>query len=404
MFICVITGFSSGMPLFVLINLLPNWFRISGLDIKTIAFFGLTGLPYSWKFLWSPILDLVGFGKLGRRRGWIVLTQILLVIAIAAFGFCNPLSDLKIITFLAALTAFCSASADIAFDAYRREILLDKELGMGTAIHINAYRISQLIPGSLSLILSSYLPWQSVFLITAAFLIPSALLALFYFPEPELVKGTPKTLKETVIEPFREFFFRLDIKYALMVLAFMFLYKFGDGLATSLQSVFVVDMGYSQTHIALVVKAAMLWATLTGALVGGVVMLKIGINRALWIFGFFQLITIPAYAWLASYGRFATIGSFELWALGLVISAEYFASGLGTAAFTSFIAKLCNPKYTATQFALFSSLTALPRTFFSAGTGWVVEKVGYESFFYICFFLALPAMFILPFIAPWREK
>ena len=385
MFICVITGFSSGMPLFVLINLLPNWFRLSGLDIKTIAFFGLTGLPYSWKFLWSPILDLVGFGKLGRRRGWIFLTQILLISSIAAFGFTDPLKDLKIISLLAAITAFCSASADIAFDAYRREILLDNELGLGTAIHINAYRISQLIPGSLALILSTYLAWQTVFLITAAFLIPSALLALFYFPEPQLSKAAPKNLKETVIEPFREFFTRLNLKYALVVLAFMVLYKLGDSLATSLQSVFVVDMGYSQTHIAVVVKASMLWATLTGALVGGIFMLKLGINKALWIFGFFQLITIPAYAWLASFGKFNSIGSFELWALGLVISAEYFASGLGTAAFTSFIAKLCNPKYTATQFALFSSLTSLPRTLFSAGTGAVVEKIGYENFFYLCF-------------------
>lgn len=403
MLICVFTGFSSGLPLYILVSLIPYWLRTEQIDLKTIGLFTLIGLPYTWKFLWSPALDRFVLPILGRRRGWILLLQLLLLLTLAGFAWLTPQQNIFAIAVLAVIVAFFSASQDIVLDAYRREILTDQELGLGNSIHVNAYRLSGLIPGSLSIFLSAYYSWQSVFLITALFMLPGIFATLLIAREPQIAVQS-RSLKENIIKPFTEFYQRKGCKGMLTVLAFMFLYKLGDTMATTLMTPFYVDMGYSSTDIALVAKNAGLWPMIIASLVGGVIMLKIGINRALWAFGLVQIITILGFAWLASFGKFTQIGTFELLALAVVVGGEYIGVGLGTAAFVAFMARETNPLYTATQLALFTSLAALPRTLIGSSAGWLIEQLGYYYFYWFCFFLAIPGMICLFWVAPFKDS
>ncbi len=374
MLICIFTGFSSGLPLYLLLNLLPAWLRSEGVDLKTIGFFALIQFPYTWKFLWSPLLDRYSIPGFGRRRGWMLLTQIGLLLTIGSLGGLSPSENIWPILWLAALLAFLSGTQDIAVDAFRREILNDNELGLGNAVHVNAYRIAGLIPGSLSLILADRLPWDQVFWITGAFMLPG--MAMAWLVSEPVVKGAPKTLRQAVTEPFHEFVGRQGWRGALMVLGFIFLYKLGDSLSTALATPFYLDMGFTKTDIGLIAKHAGLWPAVFGALLGGLWMVKLGINRALWLFGAVQLITIFGFVWLAGQGHFTSIGAYERLSLALVISGEALGVGLGTAAFVAFIARSTHPAYTATQMALFTSLAAVPRTFINASAGWLVETLG----------------------------
>lgn len=403
MLICVFTGFASGLPLYTLINLLPAWLRSEGVDLKAIGLFALIGLPYTWKFLWSPLMDRYVPPLLGRRRGWMLLTQLALIVTMAGFGLFNPAQHIWSIAALAVGVAFFSASQDIVLDAYRREILSDNELGLGNTVHINAYRLAGLVPGSLSLILADHISWDRVFLITALFMIPGLLMTL-RVSEPKLAGQAPKTLREAVVEPFHEFITRQGWQGAAWILGFIFLYKLGDSMATSLATPFYMDMGYAKSQIGLVAKHAALWPAVIGGLLGGLWMIKLGINRALWAFGVVQVLSILGFAWLASYGRFASIGAHELSMLAVVIGFEALGVGLGTAAFVAFIAKSTHPAYTATQFALFTSLAAVPRTLANASTGYIIDAIGWTSFFLLCTALALPGMVLLLKVAPWREK
>lgn len=401
MLICVCTGFASGLPLMLLVSLMPAWLRSENVDLATIGFFALIQFPYTWKFLWAPFLDRFVL-PLGRRRGWIFLTQTLLLILIGVLGSFNPQEHIKIIATISAGIAFLSATADIAIDAYRREILSDAELGLGNAIHVNAYRVASLVPGSLSLILADFMAWSSVFWITAAFMLPGMLMALCV-SEPT-VKSVPKTLKSAVVEPFKEFIERSGVQRALLILLFIFLYKVGDSLATALATPFYLDIGFSKTDIGLIAKHAALWPSVFGAMFGGLIMVKIGINRALWFFGVVQLVTILGYAWLASFGHFDNVGLYERIYLAIVISGEYLGVGLGTAAFVAFIARETNPIYTATQMALFTSLSAVPRTFVNASAGIIVENLGWTNFFIFCTILAVPGMLLLIKVAPFKQE
>jgi PAT family beta-lactamase induction signal transducer AmpG len=400
MLICVFTGFASGMPLYLLLNLLPAWLRTEGVSLKAIGLFALIQFPYTWKFLWAPLLDRFAL-PLGRRRGWILLTQGLLLVIIALLGRLSPAQDLGAIVWLAALLAFVSATADIALDAYRRELLADRELGLGNSVHVNAYRIAGLVPGSLSLILADRLPWDTVFLITALFMLPGMAMALLV-KEPAIAGGAPRTLREAVVEPFHEFITRAGLREALLILAFIFLYKLGDSMATALATPFYLDMGYAKSDIGLVAKHAGLWPAVFGGLLGGLWMVSLGINRALWLFGVVQVVSILGFAWLAWLGPQTTADAAALVRLAAVIGFEALGVGLGTAAFVAFIARATHPLYTATQYALFSSLAAVPRTFVNATTGWLVEWMGWMSFFMLCVLLALPGMALLVRVAPWR--
>jgi PAT family beta-lactamase induction signal transducer AmpG len=394
MLICVFTGFSSGLPLYILISLLPAWLRSEGVDLKAIGLFSLISLPFTWKFIWAPLFDRYS-PPLGRRRGWLLITQLALLFSIPAFGYLHAQLDIWTVAYLAAVVAFFSASQDIVLDAYRREILPDIELGLGNVIHVNAYKIAGLIPGSVSLILADHLPWHSVFVITALFMLPGLAMTLLV-KEPLLKAGAPKTLKQAVVEPFHEFISRNGIRTALTILAFIFLYKLGDSMATALATPFYLDMGFSKTEIGLVAKNAGLWASVAGGILGGLWMIQLGINRALWLFGLVQMVAILGFAWLAIAGHDVLI-------LALVIGFEAFGVGLGTAAFVAYIAQTTHPLYTATQFALFTSLAAVPRTVANAGTGFMVERMGWFHFFITCFLLAIPGMLLLYKIAPWNS-
>ena len=284
MLICVFTGFSSGLPLYILLSLLPAWLRSEHVDLRAIGLFALMQFPYNWKFLWSPLLDRYALPAFGRRRGWMLVSQIGLVVALPMFGALDPQIDLLTIALLAVTVAFLSATQDIVLDAYRREILADVELGLGNSIHVNAYRIAGLVPGSLSLILADILPWSSVFVITALFMLPGIAMTLAV-DEPRLAGALPRTLRAAVVEPFREFISRAGVRSALLMLTFMVLYKLGDSMATALATPFYLDMGFTKTEIGLIAKHAGLWPSVIGGLLGGLWMLKLGINRALWLFG-----------------------------------------------------------------------------------------------------------------------
>jgi PAT family beta-lactamase induction signal transducer AmpG len=397
MLICVFTGFSSGLPLWLLINLVPAWLRSEGLDLKTIGFFTLVQAPYTWKFLWSPLVDRYALPLLGRRRGWMLAMQVGLLATIATLGLFSPRLDVWAIVGVTTAIALLSATQDIAIDAFRREILPDHELGLGTSIHVNAYRVASLVPGALALILADHLPWSTVFVVTALFMLPGVAMTLAV-AEPALLHGRPRTLREAVVEPFHEFITRNGARAALVVLAFVFLYKLGDSMATALATPFYLDMGFTKTDIGVIAKNAGLWTSLAGGVLGGLWMVRIGINRALWLFGAVQVVSILGFAWLAHVHQPDRV------LLAFVIAFEALGVGLGTVAFTAYIARATDPRYTATQFALFTSLAVVPRALVNASTGWIVEQTGWFDFFLLCAVLALPGMALLLRVAPWRER
>jgi PAT family beta-lactamase induction signal transducer AmpG len=395
MLICVFTGFTSGLPLYVLIQLVQGWLRTEGVGLAEIGFMALVGLPYAWKFAWSPLMDRYTLPFLGHRRGWMLVTQLALFASIAAMGFLKPEQSLWTIAYLATAVAFFSASQDIVLDAYRRELLPDVELGLGNSIHVQAYRLSGLVPGALGFILADLFAWSVVFIIIAGFMLVGIVLTLV-IDEAIAEPTPPRSLREAVIEPFRDFIGRAGLKSALFVLAFLFFYKLGDNMATALQTAFFIDVGFTLTQIGAIAKTAGLVAAIGGGLMGGLVMVKLSINRALWAFGFVQIVSILGFALLSVVGA-------NPWMLGFAVAFEYLGVGLGTAALTAFIARSTNIAFAATQFALFTALAATPRTLANAVTGVIVEHVGWTHFFVLCTALAIPGMLLLLKVAPWNE-
>jgi len=420
MLICAFTGFTSGLPLYILIQLVPAWLRVEGVGLAEIGFFTLVGTPYTWKFLWSPVMDRYTLPFLGRRRGWMLASQVALFASIAAMGFLKPELSIWPIAYLAAAIAFFSASQDIVLDAYRRELLPDAELGLGNTIHVQTYRLSGLIPGSLALILADRLPWEAVFVVVAAFMAVGIALT-FVIQEAISEPSPPRTLVEAVVRPFMEFFRRKGVSSALLVLAFLFLYKLGDSMATALQTPFFIDVGFSLTAIGVIAKFSGLIAAIIGGFGGAIIMIKLGINRALWIFGLVQIISIFGFALLSEFAflteaallqesafpNFVTLrydvgaNLYMRWLLGIVVAFEYLGVGLGAAAFIAFMARTTNRTFAATQLALFTALTAVPRTLANAVTGLIVENVGWTSFFLVCVVVAIPGMLLLFKVAPW---
>jgi len=393
----LLLGFSSGLPLFTLIYLIQAWLAKSGVDLKSLGLFALVGFPYTFKFLWAPFMDRYSIGQLGRRRGWMVVTQLGLFLVIGAMGMLDPHSQLRLVVLAAGVMTFLSASQDIVIDAYRREILADHEQGLGAAVIVNAYKAAGLVPSALGLILADTLPWATVFWVVGAFMLPGLLCALLA-REPQVYGAPPKNMHEAIVLPFREFLARGGWRHALTIVAFMLLYKIGDSMATALATKFYLDLGFSTTQIGLAANATGLWASLAGGIVGGIWMVRLGINRALWVFGALQAVAILGFAWLARVGPDPLL-------LAGVIGFESFASlGLGAAALVAFLSRSTDPRYTATQYALFSSLAAVPRTFMNSTTGFIVAETGWFLFFIVCFILAFPAMMMLPKIAPWNPK
>lgn len=396
MLICLFTGFSSGLPLYLLIQLVPAWFRNEGLDLATIGLFNLVLFPYTWKFLWAPLMDRFTFPFLGRRRGWMLVTQVPLIGLMALLGTFSPAENLTPVMITVAFIAFFSASQDIVLDAYRRELLPDDELGAGSSFFTNAYKLSSLVPGSLALILADIVPWSIVHLVVASFMI-IGLITTFFVPEGEAPESVPTSLKQAVVEPFKEFFARGDgAKGAISILLFMVFYKLGDNMATALETPFFLDMGFSNTEIGTVAKLSKLWAAVAGTIAGGILMIKLGINRSLWVFGFVQMGSIFGYYLLAEAGHSIPM-------LFVAVSLEYIGVGLGTVALLAFMARATSKQFTATQFALLSSIVSIPRTFANSSTGYLIESVGYSQFFLLCMLLAIPGMLMLSKVAPWNN-
>lgn len=394
MLICISLGFTAGLPLFTLTNLMAAWLKTEGVDLKAIGLFALVLFPYNWKFLWSPLLDRFALPLLGRRRGWMLVTQVALMLIIASLGQLSPRNGLVEIVWLCCAIAFVSASHDIVFDAYRREILSDDQQAPGNLLYVTTYKFAALVPGSLSLIVSDHFSWGVVFVFTALFMVPGILTTIFA-SEPQQYGAPPKNISEAVILPFKEFFQRKGTRQALVVLCFIFLYMLGFSMASALQTPFFLDLGFTRTQIGVVAKTSSLWATLAGGMIGAVWLVKTGVNRGLWIFGFCQAVSILGFALLAKTGG-------SLWMLGVVMFADYFAYSLASAAMTAYMAMMTDMRYTATQFALFSSLALVPRTFASAASGYLQQSVGWFGYFVACFVLALPGLLMLFRIAPWR--
>ncbi|UCD36521.1 MAG: AmpG family muropeptide MFS transporter [Nitrospiraceae bacterium] len=393
MFVSLIMGFACGLPLLLTISLLQAWMKEEGVDLTVIGVMALVGLPYTVKFLWAPFLDRFTILALGRRRGWLLIVQGALICAIAGLGMTDPAGNPWMVAFAAFLVTFFSASQDIVVDAYRREDLADRELGLGSSLYVNGYRVGMLLASGGGLIMADHMSYRAVYMIMAACMLPGVLTTLLT-PEPPAHMGRPRSMKEAVIDPFAEYFSR---EGALWMLAFILLYKIGDTMASAMTTPFYLDMGFSKTEIGAVVKLFGFWATIMGALIGGVLMLRMGINRSLWVFGALQALSTAGFAALARIG-------YSIPALSAVIGFENLSSGMGTAAYAAFMASITNKRFTATQYALLSSLMGVPRVIASAPTGFIAKHTGWFDFFIVCTVIAVPGMLLLMKFAPWRGK
>ncbi len=393
MIVVFILGFSSGLPLLLTGGTLAAWMTDANVDISTIGYFSLVGLPYTLKFLWAPLLDRYSIKSVGRRRTWILISQAALIASLCLMGTFDPAENIMMLAVLALAVAFFSATQDIVIDAYRREVLSDIELGLGSSFYVAGYRVAMWIAGGAALIMTAYVSWPTVYLTMGALVGLCALVAIFA-PEPKVV-STPKKLSEAVIEPFKDFFKRDG---AWLILLFILLYKVGDSMASSMtMPLYKTGVGFTNEQIGVIVKTMGLWAVILGGFIGGITILKIGINKALWIFAFFQAVSTAGFAMLMHTGPSEV-------ALGIVISFENITGGMGTSAFVAYMASLTNKKFTATQYALLTSLMGVPRVIFGAFTGDLVKTMGFEYYFYFCTIIAVPGILLLAKVAPWKAK
>jgi PAT family beta-lactamase induction signal transducer AmpG len=392
MLVAFVMGFACGVPLLLTGSVLQAWMSEEGVDLSVIGLFALVGLPYTLKFLWAPIVDRFTLPFLGRRRGWLLTAQLALMVALVWLGYSDPANNPWMLALIAFLVTFFSASQDIVVDAYRREDLADEELGLGSSLYVNGYRVGMLLAGGGGLILADLISFREVYLLMALSL-AVGVIATLLAREPQVAAGTPKTLREAVILPFVDYFSRPE---AGLILLFILFYKVGDTMAAAMTTPFYLDMGYSKSEIGAVVKLFGFWATIIGGLLGGVVILRLGINRSLWVFGVLQALSTACFAVLVLVGH-------ELAWLAAVIAFENLSSGMGTAAYVAFMASLTNKKFTATQYALLSSLMGLPRVVAAAPTGYMVELTGWGSFFIGCALVAIPGLLLLQRFAPWRS-
>lgn len=391
MLVAFMMGFACGLPLLLTITVLQAWMQEEGVDLTVIGMMALVGLPYTLKFIWAPVLDRYTLPFLGRRRGWLLIAQIALIFSIAGLGATNPQSNPWLLASVAFLVTFFSATQDIIVDAYRREDLSDAELGLGSSLYVNGYRVGMLLASGGGLIMADYLPFSLVYVIMAACLLPGVATTLLT-PEPVLFETPPQNMREAVLAPLVEYFRRPE---ALWILAFILCYKVGDSMAGAMTTPFYLDIGFSKTEIGTVVKLFGFWATVLGALIGGVAMLRLGIHRSLWIFGFLQALSTAGFIILARIGH-------SIPALSAVISFENLSAGMGTAAYAAFMASITNKRFTATQYALLSSLMGVPRVMASAPTGYIAKHLGWEGFFVICTLIAIPGLLLLFKFTSWK--
>jgi PAT family beta-lactamase induction signal transducer AmpG len=384
MLVALLMGFCSGLPLLLTGSVLQAWLRDSGVDLTHIGFFALAGLPYTLKFLWAPALDRFT-PLLGRRRGWLLLIQLALTGALVWLSWSQPAPDALLpVSVAALLVAFFSASQDIVVDAYRRESLADDEQGLGAALYVNGYRVGMLLAGGGGLILSDWWSFGDMYRFMALCMAAGIAVTLAC-PEPAPAAGQPRSLRDAVILPFTDFFRRDG---AWLALAFILLYKLGDTMASAMTTPFYLDAGYSKVEIGTVVKLFGFWATLLGGTLGGLWIMRLGNRRALWWFGYGQMLSTLGFVVLA-------VLPARIENLALVVALENFTGGLGTAAFVGFMASLTDRRFTATQYALLSSLMGVPRVLLAAPAGWMAEILGWPGFFLLCTVIAVPGLWLL---------
>jgi PAT family beta-lactamase induction signal transducer AmpG len=382
-------GFASGLPLALTAGTLQAWLTVVNVDLRTIGLFTLVGLPYTLKFLWAPIMDRFVPPWLGRRRGWMIVTQLALVAAIAAMALVDPRQTPLLLAGLVLVVAMTSASQDIVFDAYRTDVLKPPERGFGAAVSVTGYRIAMLVSGAGALILSTYLGWSETYVLIAALMF-IGVGATLLSPEPASPANIPRTFAEAVWQPVHEFFSRSP---ALILLLLIVLYKLGDAFAGSLTTAFLIrGMGFEAAEVGVVNKGLGMVATIVGALAGGAWMARMGLFRSLLIFGSLQAVSNLSFMLLAWAGKSYPI-------MVTAVAFENLAGGMGTAAFVALMMSLCDHRYTATQYALLSAMAALGRVFVGPPSGYVVEAVGWVSFFFITFLAALPGLWLL-----WRLR
>jgi PAT family beta-lactamase induction signal transducer AmpG len=385
-FILLLLGFSSGLPLALTLGTLQAWLTVEGVDLRTIGLFALVGQPYTYKFLWAPLMDRYRIPFLGRRRGWLAATQLALLVCIAWMGTISPQQSPWLLAGAALAVAFLSASQDIVFDAYRADVLDAPERGAGAAVSVLGYRIAMLVSGGLALILADgILGWTATYWLMAALML-FGLAATWSAPEPEAPPRAPRTLAAAVLEPLEEYFARPAAWTLLIVIV---LYKLGDAFAGSLTTAFLLrGAGFSLTEVGVANKWLGTGATILGALAGGALMARLGLFRSLLLFGILQALTNLGFMLLAIAGK-----SYPLM-IG-VIAAENLCGGMGTAAFVALLMAMCDRRFSATQYALLSALASLGRVYVGPAAGALAEAYGWTTFFLLTFVIALPGVLML---------
>ena len=382
-------GFSSGLPLLLIGSTLKVWLTESKVDLTTIGIFSMVGLPYTLKFIWSPLMDRFQPLGLGRRRSWLLITQVALIGALLALSMADPRSDLTLLAVCSFFVAFVSASQDIAVDAYRIEAVSDEEQGLASSLYILGYRFGMLIAGAGALFIADHIPWRETYWVMAGF-VSIGVLTTLISPEPETGVRAPRTLSDSVIGPLKDFFTRDKVA---VILLFVLLYKIGEQMASEMYPVFFRQIGFTKTEIAMASKMVAIWSMIAGGLVGGTLIMVLNLYRSLLIFAVLQGVAILLFSILAGVGA-------NLALLATAVGIENFTSGMASAAYMAFMAAQTNRRFTATQFAILSSLMGVPRVIFNSATGFMAAHLGWTMFFVACTLITIPGMVMLP----WMRK
>lgn len=380
----LLVGYASGLPLLLIGSTLQAWMTDEGIDLTKIGFVSLIGFPYVVKMFWAPLLDRYKLPYFSRRKGWMILCQVMMVICIFGLSLSNPKDNIMATCAWAFLVALFSASQDVVIDAYRREVLPDEELGLGSSLYVTGYRLAMLVSGAFALYLADQIPWKSVFMWLAVFMAPSILFTIFAPAENKHIP-VPANLKEAIVGPLAEFFKR---RGAWIMLLFILLYKVGDSMASNMTTPFILNIGYSKTDIATVAKTFGMIATIAGGIFGGTLMLRMNMKVSLIVFGILQAVSTLGFSLLAHLPV-----SFS--SLAAVIAFENLASGMGTAAYAAYMASITNRQFTATQYALLTALMGVPRVILSSPTGWMANVMGWDMFFVFCTVVAIPGLLLL---------
>ena len=392
-------GIASGFPFYIVKDVLKAWMTDANVDLATIGLFSAVTMPYTLKFIWSPVMDRFVPPFLGRRRGWILMAPVALIGTIALLGQFDPNHALRWIAVVALCVSFFGASQDIALDAFRREYLSTEELGFGTGVWMNAWRLGMYVSVGVSFLAAGAdVAWSTIHILLSLMMI-GGIVTVLLVPEPKVDEPYPRTLQESVVEPFVEFFRR---RGALLILLFILLYKIGDNMAGALNIPFILTQGFTKTEYFVIVKGIGMLCLFGGVLVGGAAMVRLGIARSLWIFGLLQAISTVFFATLVwvEHGT-AFWEAYRHLLLTAIVGFEFLATGMGQAAYATYMAIQTNKRFTATQYALLTSLMAVPGTVAASVTGFMAEGLGWSGFYIACALAALPGMLLLFTIAPW---